>query len=112
MNTQLDGVYEHERRRARKIWLTQPMGGGLIRDLTWREGMEEVRRMATHLKGLDLAPGSRIAIFSKNTAWWFLADLAIWMAGHVSVPIYPTLNAQTIRQTIEHSGTRVIFIGK
>jgi hypothetical protein len=27
-----------------------------------------------------------------------MADLAIWMAGHVTVPIYPSLKAQSIRQ--------------
>lgn len=112
MNTQLDFIYDHEKNRADRVWLTQPMGGGAIRDLTFRTAMDEVRRMAAHLRSLDYPPGSRIAIFSKNTAWWFLADLAIWMAGHVSVPIYPTLAADTIRGILEHSGTRLIFIGK
>ena len=34
------------------------------------------------------------------------------MAGHVSVPLYPTLAAGTIRQILEHSGARLLFIGK
>ena len=45
--------------------------------------------MAAHLQCLGLRPGSRIALFSKNTAHWLMADLAIWMAGYVSVPLYP-----------------------
>jgi long-chain acyl-CoA synthetase len=32
-----------------------------------------------------------------------MADWAIWMAGHVSVPLYPTLAANTIRQILDHS---------
>ena len=110
--TQLDAAYGHETKLASRIWLTQPMGGGAIRDLTWREAMAEARRIAAHLRSLDYPPGSRIAIFSKNCAWWILADLAIWMAGHVTVPIYPTLSADSIRQILEHSASRLVFIGK
>ena len=112
MKTQLDYVYEHEKRRPGDVWLTQPMGGGEVRDLTFREAMDEARRMAAHLRSLDLPRPSQVALFSKNTAWWFLADLAIWMAGHVSVPLYPTLTPETIRQILDHSEARLIFIGK
>ena len=112
MKTQLDHMYEHERQRADRVWLTQPMGAGVLRDLTFQQAMDEVRRVAAHLRSLGYEPGQRIAIFSKNTAWWILADLAIWMAGHVSVPIYPTLNAETVRQILVHSGARLVFIGK
>jgi long-chain acyl-CoA synthetase len=41
-----------------------------------------------------------------------MADLAIWMAGHVSVPIYPTLSAAGIQFILEHSEARLIFVGK
>lgn len=112
MRTQLDYVYEHERDLAGRPWLTQPMGGGELRSYTWASGMEEARRMAAHLRGLDLPPGSRIAIFAKNNAWWLLSDLAIWMAGHVSVPIYPTVTAASVRQVLEHSGSLLVFVGK
>jgi len=110
--TQLDWVYAHERERPEVIWLTQPMGGGAIRELTFAQALDEARRMATYLVGLGLPSGARVAIFSKNTAWWLLADLAIWMAGHVSVPIYPTLTPDSIRRILEHSEASLIFVGK
>ena len=101
-----------EKTAADRAVLTQPLGGGAIRDFTWGEAIGEVRRMAAHLRSLGLAPGSRIAILSKNCAHWLLADFAIWMAGHVSVPLYPTLAAGTIRQILEHSEARLLFVGK
>jgi long-chain acyl-CoA synthetase len=52
-----------------------------------------------------------VALLSKNTAHWMMTDFAIWMAGHVSVPLYPTLAAGTIRQILEHSG-KLLFVGK
>ena len=108
----LQRLYHWEQTAPDKVILTQPTGGGAVREYTWRQVMDESRRMATHLKGLGHAPGSRIAIFSKNCAWWFLADLAIWMAGHVSVPLYPTLAADTIRQILDHSEAKLLFVGK
>jgi long-chain acyl-CoA synthetase len=41
-----------------------------------------------------------------------MADWAIWMAGHVSVPLYPTLAVKTVRQILEHSGACLLFVGK
>ncbi|HSW11623.1 MAG TPA: AMP-binding protein, partial [Solimonas sp.] len=70
------------------------------------------RRMAAYLQSLKLAPRSNIAILGKNSAHWIIADLAIWLAGHVSVPLYPTLNAETASYIIEHSEAKLLFIGK
>jgi long-chain acyl-CoA synthetase len=60
----------------------------------------------------NLPPRSNIAILSKNCAHWIMADIAIWLAGHVSVPIYPTLSASGIQFILEHSESKVIFLGK
>ena len=90
----LQRLYHWEKTAPDRVILTQPLGGGAIRDFTWGQAMGEVRRMAAHLRSLGYPPGSRIAILSKNSAHWLLADFAIWMAGHVSVPLYPTLAAR------------------
>ncbi len=108
----LQRLYHWEATTPDKIALTQPMGGGVVRDFTWREVLDQTRRIAAHLKSLDLPAGSRIAILSKNTAWWLMADYAIWMAGHVSVPLYPTLAAGSVRKILEHSEARVLILGK
>ena len=96
-----------------RVVLTQPMGGGVVRDFTWRELMNQVRRMAAHLQQVHgIAPGDRVALLSKNTAHWLMSDFAIWLAGGVSVPLYPTLAPATIRQILEHSGAKLLFVGK
>jgi long-chain acyl-CoA synthetase len=82
-----------------------------VRNWTWAEAVEESRRIAAWLKSQNLPPSSRIAILSKNCAWWILADFAIWMSGHVSVPVYPSLQAHSIRQILEHSEARACFLG-
>ena len=108
----LQRLYHLERHEPDRIVLTQPLGGGAVREFTWREVMDQSRRMAAHLRSLGHPPGTRVALLSKNTAWWLMCDFAIWMAGHVSVPLYPTLAANTIRQILEHSESKLLFIGK
>ena len=113
MNEQLplDRFYRWERERAGRVFLTQPFGGGKLREWTWGQAAYEVRRIAGYLKAQGWEPGSRVAILSRNCAWWMMADLAIWMAGHVTVPVYPSLRAQTIRQILEHSDAKLCFVG-
>jgi len=108
----LERLYHWERTAPDRVVLTQPMGGGAVKDFTWREVLDQTRRMAAHLRGLGLAPGSRIGILAKNQAHWLIADFAIWMSGHVSVPLYPTLAAGTVRQILEHSEAQLLFVGK
>ncbi|MCL4402656.1 MAG: AMP-binding protein, partial [Acidobacteria bacterium] len=67
--------------------------------------------MAAFLQAQGWEPGSRIAILSRNCAWWIMADLAIWMAGHVTVPIFPSLRGETVRFILEHSDSKACFVG-
>jgi long-chain acyl-CoA synthetase len=108
----LERLYHWERTAPDRVVLTQPMGAGIVKDFTWREILDQTRRMAAHLQGLGFEPGARIAILAKNSAHWLIADFAIWMAGYVSVPLYPTLAAGTVRQILEHSEARLLFVGK
>ena len=108
----LDWFYEREAQHPNKRYLVQPMGGGQLQELTWGEVGEQARRAANWLRALELPQGSRVAIISKNCAHWIIADLAIWMAGHVSVPLYPNLTAESVRQVLEHAEVQVAFIGK
>jgi long-chain acyl-CoA synthetase len=108
----LQRLYHWERSAPERVVLTQPLGGGAMREFTWREVLDQTRRMATHLKSHGIASGDRVAILSKNTAWWLIADFAIWMAGGVSVPLYPTLAAATIGQILNHSESKLLFVGK
>lgn len=108
----LEMIYHWETARAESVYMVQPMGGDKVVEYTWRRAVGEARRMAAYLKSLDLPANSRIGIISKNCAHWIMSDWAIWMAGHVSVPLYPTLNATTVGYILEHSGCEVLFVGK
>jgi long-chain acyl-CoA synthetase len=108
----LQRLLHWERQRGGDIYLTQPIGGGNCQEFTWAQAVDEARRIAAYIKSHDWEPGSRVAIMSKNCAWWLIADWAIWMAGHVSVPIYPSLTRESVRQILKHSEARLCFVGK
>ena len=100
-----------ENEQPNEIFLRQPFTG-IWRNWTFSQAGAEIRRVASGLKALNLPERSNVALLSKNCAHWIMADLAIMMAGHISVPLYATLAAPSIRQILEHSGTRAIIIGK
>lgn len=110
--TLLDYVYEHETKLANRVYLTQPLGGGQVRDYTWSQVMNEARRMAAHLKSLGLSPGDKVAMLTKNCAHHFIGELAIWMGGFTTVAIFPTEGPDTIKFVLEHSESKAILIGK
>lgn len=107
----LQRFYQHCARRPKAIYLTQPTSSGVI-DYTFSDVLDQAKRMATHIAGLSLPTGSKIAIISKNCAHFIMADLAIWMAGHVSVALYPTLQSETVAYILEHSDSKLLFVGK
>jgi len=108
----LDAAYEWEKNSPNRVYMTQPLGDGKVVDYTWAETMNEARRMAAHLRSLDLPEHSHIALISKNCAHFVMCDLAIWMAGHATIALYPTLNADTVEYILDHSDSRLVFIGK
>ena len=108
----LERFYYWERNHPNKICFTQPIGNGQVTDYTWGEIGNQIRRMAGYLKSVGVEEGTPVGILSKNCAHWIMSDLAIWMAGGVSVPLYPTLAPETIQQILEHSNTKTLFVGK
>jgi len=94
-----------------RIFLHQPVEGEL-RTYTWQQSADHARRMANALIGMGLQRGDKVAILAKNSAEWILADVAISMAGMISVPIYPTAGADTIAYVVGHSEASAVFVGK
>jgi long-subunit acyl-CoA synthetase (AMP-forming) len=108
----LERIYQHEKSHPAKVFMTQPVGHGQVVDYTWGQTLDQSRRMAAHLKSLGLPHGAKVAILSKNCAHFFMAELAIWMAGFSTVAIFPTESAETIQFVLEHSESSLLFVGK
>jgi len=100
-----------ERENPDRIFLRQPVNGQW-KTWTYQQAGDEIRRIVTGLNKLDLPPKSAVAVLSKNCAHWIMADLAILMAGFISVPLYANSSPTSIRQLLDHSECAAIFVGK
>ncbi len=100
-----------EKEISTSIFLRQPMAGQW-KTWTYQQAGDEIRKIASGIKALNFPDKSNIALLSKNCAHWIMADLAIMMTGHISVPLYATLTAPSIQQILEHSESKAIIIGK
>ncbi|WP_394389939.1 AMP-binding protein [Shewanella woodyi] len=111
MKTPVEMLSQWVDKQGDKTYLRQPINGQ-YQDFTWRDVQEQMQKIAGALRHLGLEPGDKVAVLSKNCAEWFITDLALMHGGYISVPIYPTANADTIRYVLEHSEAKAIFIGK
>jgi long-chain acyl-CoA synthetase len=107
----LEKFYHFEATTPDQIYLRQPHQKGWI-EYSWKEVGLKARKFAQALKNSGLNSGDCVALLSKNCADWIIADLGIWMAGCISIPIYPTLKADTIRYILNHSEAKVLIAGK
>jgi long-chain acyl-CoA synthetase len=101
--------YQHAKAQPNRVVFRQPINGDII-EYSFADALFEIQCMASRL--LELPPKSKVGIISLNCAHWLMADLAIMLAGHISVPIYPTAGTTTVAQILEHSGCALIFVGK
>lgn len=107
----LNDFLKWEKEKPNLVFLRQPVDGRW-HEWTFLQAGIEIRKMASGILSLNLPARSNIAILSKNCAQWLMADLAIMMAGYVSVPLYASISSSSIQQILEHSGSRAIFVGK
>lgn len=110
-NSPLEAFDHWVNANANYTFLRQPINR-VFKEYTYGQANDEIRRMANALHGLGLKPGDHVALLSKNCAHWMMADLAIMMAGCISVPIYPTLGAESINEILIHSESKACIIGK
>ena len=109
--TIIDKFCHFESTKPNHLFLAEPVNG-VYREFTWAQAGKEVRSMAASLQALGLGKNDKVAILSKNCAHWIMADLAISIAGCISVPLYPNITPDALKEIIVHSESKAIFIGK
>ena len=81
-----------------------------IRDISYLETLEVVRRVRGGLAAHGLQKGDRAAILSENRPEWAFTDYACLCAGVVVVPLYPTLTVPQVSYILGDSGARLVFV--
>lgn len=103
--------YKWEEKFKDKPFLRQPFGD-TWEEYTWGEVGQYARKLATGLKSLGLPERAHIGLISKNCREWFIADLAILMAGYISVPFFPNLTSKEINTLLTFGDVDLLFVGK
>lgn len=111
MLTPLAAFLTAVQQQPNKPYLRQPRNG-VYHDYSWAKVAQMAKSMAFQLRKLGIQPGDKVAIWSKNCAEWIISDLAIMMAGGVSVPLYPGQSKANVHYVLKHSEAKILFVGK
>ncbi len=88
------------RRRAEGGW----------RPVTLREFMDQAGGAAKGLIAAGVVPGDRVGLMSRTRYEWTVFDIAILLAGAVTVPIYETSSAEQVRWILGDSGAVAVVV--
>ena len=72
--------------------------------VTARAFRDRMTALARGLIAAGVGAGDRVVLLSSNRYEWTLFDFAIWAAGAVPVPVYPSASAEQIHWTLADSG--------
>lgn len=105
---------------ARLFWSRVEAGGegpaqrfkrdGVWQTLSWRQLGDVVREAALGLLALGRAKGDAVALLSASRAEWVQADFAIFSAGCVTVPVYPTYTPEQLAYIVGDSGAKTLIV--
>src|SRR4030095_11196638 len=84
--------------------------GAVWKTIAWREVGETVREVALGLLALGRGRGDAAALLAPSGAEWVQADFAIFSAGCVTVPVYPTYPPDLIAYVVNDSGGKTILV--
>lgn len=77
---------------------------------TYEQWAEEVDALRGGLAALDLAPGARIAIVSRNSSAWATAAYATYGLGATFVPLYEAQRPDDWEFILHDCGASVVFV--
>lgn len=104
-------LLKNEQEKGGQLYLKQPKEGQW-HEFSWREVVEQARKIRTFLYEKGLKKGDKVAIISKNCAEWFITDFGIALANMVSVPLFPNQSQENIEFIFNHADVKFVFIGK
>src|SRR5262245_60392373 len=78
--------------------------------MTFREADAAAREIAAGLIARGVVPGDRICIVSQTRLEWVLCDIAILLAGGVTVPIYASNTAEQCEFIVRDAGAKIVIV--
>jgi len=77
---------------------------------TYEQVNREIQALTAFLEKKGIAPGDKVAILSSNMPNWGIAFFSITFMGAVAVPILPDFSVTEVKNVLDHSEAKAIFI--
>lgn len=92
-----------------RVVIRRPRGEAWI-PVTAADFAAEITAVAKGLIARGVQAGDRVAIMSDTRYEWTLLDFAVWSAGAVSVPVYPSSSASQLEWILEDSESVMLIV--
>ena len=79
--------------------------------LQYHDVARKIEKLHIMMEAAGIQKGDRIAVCGRNSAHWAVAFLATITYGAVIVPILHEFNAEQIHNIVNHSESRLLFVG-
>ncbi|MCJ7629392.1 MAG: AMP-binding protein, partial [Longimicrobiales bacterium] len=108
--TLIDLMESSAERFADEVYLLEKPQDHYV-ETTYRETREQVHRFAAGLLALGVKKGDRISLVSEGRNLWVIAELGIFYAGAINVPISVKINEPAeLKFRLAHSGARMVVV--
>ncbi len=79
-------------------------------ELTWKEWWDASERLAAGLIEQGVGPNERVGLMASTRREWVVADMAIAMAGAVSVAIDPAMTVRELTRVVDQTGLETLVV--
>jgi long-chain acyl-CoA synthetase len=94
-----------------QVQLAYPQDGGWINYST-QEFYERVQQLSLGLVDIGVKPGETVGLIAPSSPEWVMIDLAIQIAGGITVPIFTRISPESFTHEVRDSGMKLLFVGE
>ena len=92
-------------------WLLDALTDYKGATLQYHDVARKIEKLHIMMEAAGIEKGDRIAVCGRNSAHWAVAYLATLTYGAVVVPILHEFNAEQIHNIVNHSESKLLFVG-
>ena len=100
--------YQADKQNKNSIFL-QWLNPNNKKTYTWEETQKNILKLSKKIKE-NIKEGDRCLLVSENRPEWFISDLAIMLAGGITVPAYTTYTEEDYKYLIEDCEPSLIIV--
>lgn len=108
--TYVDMLKHIEQGKANSKALNHCDSDGSWHSLSTQQFLEQVKYLALGLRQMGLRRGDRVGIFALSSPHWTIADIAIVLAGGITVPLFATIAEDNFIYEIGTTHLKMLFV--